>query len=336
MFKYVTTAALSAVLATAAMADGSKVGLVPGGPHPFFADWEPGGLAAQKDFGLEAGDFKVPQKWELNLQNDLLLSMVVQGYDAFVVHPGDPVGSAPTLNEIVGTGSPVVIASACLKDPSDVAFCIATEARDSAYRGTKKLIESMGDGPKKIVHFAGWLVEPNTQLRIEGVERAVAEHDSVEIFQVIADIDAPEPAEEKISAYMAAYGSETDGIITTGWVPTVVAANALRKDGSKRIKMVGIDHDPVVVQAIKDGYVVGSMLQNPYGQSYIAAFAADRLRSGCSVKDDAPFTAHPLTARFIDSGAPYLHAGNVEDRAAVDEAMTKELLSTFEETYLDC
>ena len=41
-------------------------------------------------------------------------------------------------------------------------------------------------------------------------------------------------------------------------------------------------------KAIKDGFVHGTMLQNPYGQGYIGAFAADQLRSGCTVKDDAP------------------------------------------------
>ena len=45
--------------------------------------------------------------------------------------------------------------------------------------------------------------------------------------------------------------------------PAVVAANALRRIGDKRIKMVGIDHDEVVLNAIKDGFVHGTMLQNP-------------------------------------------------------------------------
>ena len=97
---------------------------------------------------------------------------------------------------------------------------------------------------------------------------------------MIADIGAPEPAEEKINAYLAAHAGDIDGIITTAWVPAVVAANALRKIGDKHIKMVGIDHDEVVLKAIKDGYVNGTMLQNPYGQGYIGSYALDRLRHG--------------------------------------------------------
>ena len=60
----------------------------------------------------------------------------------------------------------------------------------------------------------------------------------------------------------AAQGGEVDGIVTTAWVPAVVASQALTNMGDKRIKMVGIDHDEVVLKAIKEGYVHGTMLQN--------------------------------------------------------------------------
>ena len=111
------------------------------------------------------------------------------------------------------------------------------------------------------------MVDPNTQLRIDAVQKAANETGgAVEVIQVIADIDAPEPAEEKINAFLAAQADKVDGIVTT-WVPAVVAANSLRKIGDKRIKMVGIDHDEVVLKAIKDGYVHGTMLQVPMGRA---------------------------------------------------------------------
>ena len=137
------------------------------------------------------------------------------------------------------------------------------------------------------------------------------------MIQVIADIDAPEPAEEKINAYLAAHAGEVDGIITTAWVPAVVASNALRRIGDKRIKMVGIDHDEVVLGAIRDGFVHGTMLQNPYGQGYIGSYAADRLRSGCTVKADAPFESIALTNKFIDSGTVFAGADAVDNYVGV-------------------
>ena len=153
---------------------------------------------------------------------------------------------------------------------------------------------------------------------------------------MIADIDAPEPAEEKINAYLAAHVDEVDGIVTTAWVPAVVASNALRKIGDKRIVMVGIDHDEVVIQAIKDGFVHGTMLQNPYGQGYIGSFVADRLRSGCTVKADAPFKSNALTDKFIDSGTVFAGANDVDNYVGSMQSITKVLFDEFESAYLDC
>ena len=89
--------ALAGWAAPAAAADATKVALVPGGPHPYFAAWEKAGQDAKKDFKLGAADYRVPQKWELSQQNSLLESLLSQGYNAFLVFPGDPVGSNSTV-----------------------------------------------------------------------------------------------------------------------------------------------------------------------------------------------------------------------------------------------
>ena len=91
-----TIIALAALLigGAAQAAEDTKVALVPGGPHPYFSAWEKAGQDAAKDFKLGAADYKVPQKWELSQQNELLESLVTQGYNAFLIFPGDPVGSA--------------------------------------------------------------------------------------------------------------------------------------------------------------------------------------------------------------------------------------------------
>ena len=328
--------ALAASASTAFAADPTRVALVPGGPHPYFAAWEQAGKDAAKDFKLGAADYRVPQKWELSQQNELLESLLSQKYNAFLIFPGDPVGSNSTAAELADSGAPVIALAGCLKEPTKAVFCFGTDTGNSAYLGTKELIKAMG-GKGRIAHFTGFLVDPNTQLRIDAVNKAASEAgEGVKVVQVIADIDAPEPAEEKINAYLAAHAGEVDGIVTTAWVPAVVASNALRKIGDKRIKMVGIDHDEVVIKAIKDGFVHGTMLQNPYGQGYIGSYVADKLRNGCTVKANAPFKSNALTNRFIDSGTVFAGKDAVDNYVASMQSITKDLMKTFEATYLAC
>lgn len=327
----VTAAVLTA---GAAGAQDTRVALVPGGPHPFFAAWEDAAADATEQLGLEAA-YRVPAAWDLSQQNEMIESLVGQGYNAIAIFPGDPSGSNATLGELADFDIPTAALGGCTEAPSPALFCLGTDVYASAYQGTEALIEAIG-GEGSIVHLTGFLVDPNTSLRIDAVEAAAAEHDGVEVIQVIADIDAPEPADEKINAFLAARGAETDGMISTAWVPSVVAATALRSLGDKRIKMVAIDHDQVVLDAIRDGFVDGTMLQNPYGQGYIGAFALDAVRRGCTFRDDAPFQTTAQTDRFIDSGTAFVDASSVDTYQDAMVSVTDGIMDGFVERYMTC
>ncbi len=321
---------------TALAGSDTKVALVPGGPHPYFAAWEQAGKDAMKDFGLAAADYRVPQKWELSQQSQLLESLLTQGYNAFLIFPGDAVGTNAVVQEINDNKGIAIATAGCLKDPTPALFCMGTDTGNSAYLGTKELIKAMG-GKGRIAHFTGFLVDPNTQLRIDAVKKAADESNgAVSVVQVIADIDAPQPAEEKINAYLAAHAADVDGIVTTAWVPAVTAANALRKIGDKRIKMVGIDHDEVVLKAIKDGVISGTMLQNPYGQGYLGSYVLNKLRGGCKLKDGAPWKSNALTKKFVDSGTVFVDASQVDNYVDAMRSITKTLLANFEKDYMTC
>jgi ribose transport system substrate-binding protein len=325
-------------LSAPAMATDVKVALVPGGPHPYFASWEQGAKDAAKAFGVAAADYRVPAKWELGLQNQLIENLTAQGYNAFLIFPGDPVATNSPMADLQAAGIPSVATAGCTKDPSPALFCFGTDTGHSAYLGAKELIKAMG-GKGSIVHFTGNLVDPNTQLRMDAVAQAVKEtNGAVTLLQTIADIDrTPQEADEKINALLAARGKEIDGIVTTAWLPAVSSATALRRIGDKRIKMVGIDHDPVVLAAIKDGFVHGTMLQNPYGQAYIGTYLMEEIVGhGCKVNDKAPFESNALTARFIDSGTAFQGIDGVDTYQNAMKAVTAELMKTFKATYLIC
>ena len=233
---------------------------------------------------------------------------------------------------------PSAALAGCTQDPSDVAFCLGTDVYNSAYLGTKELIKAMG-GKGAIVHLAGLLVDPNTTLRVKAVETAVAEtNGAVTLLQTVADTDAQEAADQKINALLAAQKDEIGGMIATGYIPSVVASKSLRTLGDKRIKFIGIDDDPIVLDAIKDGFVAGTMAQNPYGQGYIGAYVLDLLAGGgCTMKDDAPWIKTPQTAHFIDSG----HDGDQRRRTSATykddlKKITADIQGKFKDTYMTC
>ena len=103
------------IMSTAVKADssGTKVALVPGGPHPYFAAWEQAGLDAVKDFGLGKADYRVPAEWDLSQQTELIESLVGQGYNAVLVFPGDAVGTNKILGELDDAGIPTAALAGC-------------------------------------------------------------------------------------------------------------------------------------------------------------------------------------------------------------------------------
>ena len=159
--------------------------------------------------------------------------------------------------------------------------------------GTKALIKAMG-GKGNILHTGSRLVDPNTQLRIKAIDKAAEEAGpDVKVYQHLTDTDSQETGDQKINGLLAAKAAEIDGIVSTGYVSSVVAARSLRNIGDKRIKMIGIDDDPIVLKAIEDGFLQGTMAQNPYGQGYIAGYVLNKLRNGCKIKKGAPFQNDP-------------------------------------------
>jgi ribose transport system substrate-binding protein len=330
--------ALSAVMALAVAApviaqedmdfSDVRVAIVPGGPHPYFLPMEPGLADSVEANGLGESAFRAPPEWNLEDQNQLLNSMAAQGFNAFGIFPGDANATNAIMSELAAAGFPVMAIAGCVTEPTDAAFCFGTDVGNSAYLGTKALIEAMG-GEGAIMHGTGYLVDPNTQIRIEAVERAVAETDgAVTIVEHIADIDDQESADEKINSFLAARGDEIDGIVTTAYVPSTVSATALRNLGDGRIRMVGIDDDPIVLDAIRDGIIDGTMAQNPYGQAFVGAEILAMLAKGCTPAEDAPY--------FVDSGTLLINADNVESYGEDLKVITAEIAETFPAEYLTC
>jgi ribose transport system substrate-binding protein len=316
------------------MSSDSMIAAVAGGPHPFFDPWGPGTEAAVADFGLAGGTYEFPPQWELTAQNDLVETLVAQGFNGFTIFPGDANATNTLMDELLAQGIPSVAAGGCTTEPSPAAFCLATDVGKSAYEGTDHLINAMGDicttdDPCQIVHIASRLVDPNTVARIAAVDQRVAESGgTVEVFQHLTDSDDQEAATEKVGGILAANGEDIDGMVSVAYVGSSVAATLLKNIGDGRIKFVGIDDDQAVLDGIADGYVVGTMSQNPYGQAYIGAWVLDKLRSGCTVKEDAEW--------FVDTGTFLIDQSNLDSYGDVRVQIANDILSTFEADYLDC
>jgi ribose transport system substrate-binding protein len=303
-----------------------KYAVIPPVVHVFYTPF-PAALAdAEKNLGTGPIEYQLPQNFVQNEQNVIVDGLVAKGYNLMAIQPADPVAGNAEITKLVDKGIKVVTFGGCPEQPSKAPFCLATDVFSSAYQGTKALIQAMG-GKGAIVHLTGQVADVNSQKRMAAVQQAITETTGVSLLQTIGDIDTAESAQNAVSSLFAAKRSQINGIICTAYNPSVAVANQMRDMDEKQIKVVAIDTDKIVLQAITDGYLSGTMAQNPYGMAYLSVASLQLLSKGYTWKKDAPFN--------VDSGTFFVTKEKVPtvDKDLTD--LTQTMLKDWATKYFD-
>lgn len=316
---------------TAAVANLSsiKVALVPGGAHPYFQPWKAGAQQALTEFGIGGYTFNETGEWDQTKQNAAIDALAAQGYNAFGIFGVSPTDINTTYEGLKSKGFAVGSLASCPAGAVDKAdFCLSTDTGDAAYKAAKAAIAAMG-GKGNLVHLTGNAVDSNTQRRIAGVAKAVAEtKGAVKLLTTITDIDKDlQTAQKAVSDLLAAKGSLINGIVTTAYNPAVAATVAV-KSSKLPIKVIAIDDDAKILSAIKDGTITGTVVQNPWGQGYVGMWVLANLQAKkCTMN---------TPGLYVDSGAFLVTKDNVATYDAERLAKSKALLNDFKTKYLTC
>src|SRR5258708_19727779 len=115
----------------------AAVAIVPGGPHPYFEPMRQAIVDAKADFSLTKGTFEVPTDWKQDLQNQLLTSLVAQGYDGFGIFPTDGNAANGIVAQLAAKNYPVMAVGGCLAEPTKPTFSIPTTPANSPHTGAK-------------------------------------------------------------------------------------------------------------------------------------------------------------------------------------------------------
>lgn len=306
-----------------------RVALVPGGAHPYFQPWIEAGAKAATDFGLGEVTFNETAEWDQTKQNDVINSLVANGYNAFGIFGVSPTDINSTFKKLTDAGIAVAsIASCPAGDENLAAFCLSTDTEQAAYQAAAAAIDAIG-GEGTLVHMTGNNVDSNTQRRIEGVQRAIDETGGkVTLLQTITDVDTDlATAQKAASDLLAASGAEINAIVTTAYNPAVASAEAIKESGLP-IQLVAIDDDATVLAGIADGSIYGTVAQNPAGQAYVGSWVLAQLASGaCEMTDPGV---------IVDSGSFVVTKDNVASYDDERTAFAEDVMKKFKDELLTC
>lgn len=297
-------------------------------PHPYFEEVKGGVEAFEKDFGITV-EKQVGPDWEQNSQTQRMEALAAQGFTAFAVYPANASGANGLYEELTATGIQIANFGTSTDLPTTASFAVATDVKDAAMVATEKLIEAMG-GKGAIINVLEVLTDPNTVLRKQGIEEVVARYPDVTIIQEVAGMTSAEEAMQKVNDALSANIDKVDGIIATGYTPSVAIAQVLgeykSKGGERVVHAVGIDTDPIVMDAIKNGVMDGTIVQNPYGHGYLSLLLLKYLAEGYRPKADV---------YFVNAGFAFATKDNLETYSEDILKVTEQIKSELLDKYLE-
>jgi ribose transport system substrate-binding protein len=295
--------------------------------HPYISEVRAGVEAFTRDTGQQVS-CTVGQEWTQDNQNVNVEALSTLGYRGFSLYPGDPAGANALFKLLRSRGQQVVAFGAEPMLPTPALFTVATDIKASAVLATEHLIQCMG-GRGRILNLLEAVTDVNTRKRDEGVREVVARTPGVEIVQTLSDMIQMGEATTKIQSALAARAGELDGMIATGFNPTVAAASILtewHKDPRHRhIQFVGIDTHPMVLQAIRDGNISATVAQNPFAHGYVSCALLRLLNEGWKPRSEYA---------FINAGSIVVTKDNLDTYTATLRRTTDVILAELKTKYL--
>jgi len=235
---------------------------------PFYAGFKTGLDDAARQFGFayDLRDGKGDPATEIaNIQN-----FIAEGVDAILLTPMSE-GTIPAIVQANEAGIPVIEVNNKAGFGSDAAEVVTYVGADDVEFGrlqARLLDDTFGGEPTRIGYVMGIPGTSPQILRAEGFKEVLAEMPAYEIVaEVNDDFDSAKALAATQDLLTRFPKGELDVIVMQG-PEGVAAADFARQNGREEVQFILGDYPADVRQAIMDGYVLGTINQDPYPQAY--------------------------------------------------------------------
>lgn len=252
------------------------IAVIPKGTtHEFWKSIHAGAVKAARE--SEASGTKVNLIWKGPLREDdreqqiqVVENFIGRKVDGIVLAPLDARALVQPVETATGAGIPVVIIDSALES-SKIGGFVATDNREGGRRGGELLASILG-GKGRVILLRYQEGSASTEEREAGFLEAIARHPGIEV--VSSDQRA---GATRDTAYQASqnllnrFGRKVDGVFTPNESSTAGMTLALRDAGlaAGKLKHVGFDASPPLIEALKSGDLQGLVVQDPFTMGYL-------------------------------------------------------------------
>ena len=262
-------AATTAVFALAASnatfaADKKTLAFVVNGASDFWKAAEAGVKKAQGELPNYNLVFKYPEQAAAAIQIRLMDDLVAAGAAGIMVSSADPKTSSEALNRI-GKQVALFTTDSDAPETSRIAY-IGSSNVDAGKQAGELMLKALPNGAK-CMGFVGLLGADNAKERIQGVKDTIAgskitlvdvRGDDIDQTRAKRNVEDTLTANPDINCMVGFYSYNTPRIY-----------EALKDAGKlKQITVIGFDEDPITLGGVKEGTIVGTVVQQPYEWGY--------------------------------------------------------------------
>lgn len=309
------------------------IGVVPKGQtHEFWQSIERGARRAAADLAEQGVAVRI--LWDAPLKESDAAEQIAKvqqlvnsrGINGLVLAPQDSKGMVPVVRETVSRNIPVVIIDSGLADPDLFVKYVATDNYNGGKMAARHLLEVLAQRGKtapRLVLFRYAVGSESTEQREKGfldeVNRHIEQQKAAgkDTARIIADQDyagaTVDTAMKSAGPMLIRVKDEADGIFAVNESAAVGLLNVLRSQKlNQKIRVVSFDSSGPLLQALEEGDLDGTIVQDPYRMGYLGVWTLVRHLEG----DD------------VSVGGKYLSTGEtLVTKENLNELSTRELFT---------
>lgn len=269
--------------------DQPLVAFVTNNPYEFWAIARKGTEKAQQELNVKVA-FRMPAQGSGTEQRQILEDLLVQGVQGIAISPVDPQNQAEFLDE-VASKVPLITQDSDLPPGSKRLFFLGTDNYEAGKAAGRLAKEALPDGGRVAI-YVGSLDAQNAIDRRQGVLDELAGAEKAEgpelgkftLIGTYTDSSSQEECKRKVEDTLVAHAKDDpESLCLVGlWAYNPPAMLAAVQDQGlvDKVKLVGFDENEETLQGIKDGHIIGTVVQQPFEFGYQAVKMLAALAKG--------------------------------------------------------
>ncbi len=234
---------------------------------------------AAEDFGVKV-DVRFPSEATATKQKQIVEDLLTSGIQAMAISPIDAANQTEMLNQWAAK-IPLITQDSDAPDSKRLLYIGVDNY--VAGRTLGKLIKQAYPDGAKVILCIGRTEQNNAQRRIQGVidelfdrpesfewknELGRIEGDRFTVLATLTDQGAFQVAKQKVEDAINTYPEVDVFAGLFAYNPPAILQALRQANKLDRIKVAAFDEDDMTLQGVKDGHVIGTVVQNPYEYGY--------------------------------------------------------------------